>query len=63
MGENEEFRAIGQQFGFLSQYAIQTRYSHDIQINENITRRCLKYAEHKRDFALIAGLRESPTIA
>ena len=58
MGQESSFREISRQCGFLTQYGIQPRYPHDIQIDEAITRLCLKYAEQVKDFALIAGLRE-----
>jgi len=57
MERNPAFREIGPLCGFLSQYGIQPRYPHDLQIDDGITRLCLKYAQQIKAFAPLVQLR------
>jgi HEPN domain-containing protein len=59
LAHDPSFREITRSCSFLSQYGIQPRYPHDIQIDDNIARMCLQYANQITAFGPIAGLRES----
>ncbi|MDR3314125.1 MAG: HEPN domain-containing protein [Oscillospiraceae bacterium] len=60
MAQDPLFCALAPTCGFLTLYGIQPRYPHDLQIDDNIARLCLQYANQIKDFAPLAELRTAP---